>query len=52
MALNKHKQATSAPSQPALITDACLIIEQAQTSAYRAVNETLIKNQKEFMVFR
>ena len=43
MALNKHKQATSAPSQPALITDACLIIEQAQASAYRAVNETLIK---------
>ena len=42
MASNKHKQTTPAPSQPALLTDACLIIEQAQTSAYRAVNETLI----------
>lgn len=29
--------------QTLLYNDACIIIEQAQTSAYRAVNETLIK---------
>ena len=28
---------------PGLFQDACVIIEQAQTAAYRAVNETLIK---------
>ena len=30
-------------SMPGLFQDACVIIEQAQTAAYRAVNETLIK---------
>ncbi len=30
-------------SQEGLLKDSCIIIEQAQQSAYKAVNETLIK---------
>lgn len=45
MELEKHNtEIKQTPdSMPGLFQDACVIIEQAQTAAYRAVNETLIK---------
>ena len=45
MELKKHNtEMDQAPdSMSGLFQDACVIIEQAQTAAYRAVNETLIK---------
>ena len=45
MELKKHNtEIEQTPdSMPGLFQDACAIIEQAQRSAYRAVNETLIK---------
>lgn len=45
MELEKHNtEIEQTPdSMPGLFQDACTIIEQAQTAAYRAVNETLIK---------
>lgn len=45
MELEKHNtEIEQTPdSMPGLFQDACTIIEQAQTTAYRAVNETLIK---------
>ncbi|MBR6422412.1 DUF1016 family protein [bacterium] len=39
----KDTRLGAAPSQVELFKDACTIIEQAQTVAYRAINETLIK---------
>ena len=45
MELKKHNKGIdkTPDSMPGLFQDACTIIEQAQTAAYRAVNETLIK---------
>ena len=45
MELKKHNTGIeqTPDSMPGLFQDACVIIEQAQTAAYRAVNETLIK---------
>lgn len=45
MELKKHNKGIdkTPDSMPGLFQDACAIIEQAQKSAYRAVNETLIK---------
>ncbi len=45
MELKKHNtEIEQTPdSMPGLFLDACTIIEQAQTTAYRTVNETLIK---------
>lgn len=41
--IEKNNQMMSAVSTQSLIQDACTIIDQAQTTAYRQVNETLIK---------
>lgn len=45
MELEKHNMEMDkvSDSMSGLFQDACVIIEQAQTTAYRAVNETLIK---------
>lgn len=45
MELKKHNTGIeqTPDSMPGLFQDACVIIEQAQIAAYRAVNETLIK---------
>ena len=45
MELKKHNTAIeqTPDSMPGLFLDTCTIIEQAQTTAYRTVNETLIK---------
>lgn len=45
MELEKHNMEMDkvSDSMSGLLQDACVIIEQAQTTAYRAVNETLIK---------
>ena len=41
--IEKNNQMMSAVSTQSLIQDACTIIDQAQATAYRQVNETLIK---------
>ena len=41
--IEKNNQIVAILSQQSLIQDACAIIDQAQESAYRQVNETLIK---------
>ena len=41
--INKQNPLVENPHSDVLYQDACTIIEQAQVSAYRAVNETLIK---------
>lgn len=41
--IKKNDQIVAQPAQQSLIQDACTIIEQAQATAYRQVNETLIK---------
>ncbi|WP_028904619.1 YhcG family protein [Prevotella sp. P6B4] len=41
--IKKNDQIVAQPAQQSLIQDACTIIDQAQATAYRQVNETLIK---------
>jgi predicted nuclease of restriction endonuclease-like (RecB) superfamily len=41
--IEKNNQIVSQPATQSLIQDACTIIDQAQATAYRQVNETLIK---------
>ena len=41
--IKKQKPFVEDPNSDVLYQDACTIIDQAQVSAYRAVNETLIK---------
>ena len=41
--IEKNNQIVTTASQQSLIQDACTIIDQAQATAYRQVNETLIK---------
>ena len=41
--MEKKNKVVATASQQSLIQDACTIIEQAQATAYRQVNETLIK---------
>ena len=41
--IEKNDQIVAQAAQQSLIQDACIIIDQAQATAYRQVNETLIK---------
>ena len=41
--IEKNNQIVATASRQSLIQDACTIIDQAQATAYRQVNETLIK---------
>ena len=41
--IEKNNQIVAQDAQQSLIQDACTIIDQAQETAYRQVNETLIK---------